>query len=106
MTHHICFPQGWFWFISLCSWESTPTPDLTAMIGALLKDRREEEDMPNREEWASRFGCTHSLRVSIGVSPRSVPPAGPQAGPKGGARRSKGSPRPGYGDRPMRRRGL
>ena len=28
------------------------------------------------------------------------------ADPKGGARRSKGSPRPGYGDRPMRRRGL
>ena len=83
MTHHICFPQGWFWFISLCSWESTPTPDLTAMIGALLKDRREEEDMPNREEWASRFGCTHSLRVSIGVSPRSVPPAGPQAALRG-----------------------
>jgi flavin-dependent dehydrogenase len=71
MTHHICFPQGWFWFISLCSWESSPTPNLTAMIGALLKDRREEEDMPSRQEWASRFGCTHSLRVSIGVSPRS-----------------------------------
>jgi flavin-dependent dehydrogenase len=71
MTHHICFPQGWFWFISLCSWESSPTPNLTAMIGALLKDRRDEEDMPDRQEWASRFGCTHSLRVSIGVSPRS-----------------------------------
>ena len=80
MTHHICVPQGWFWFISLCSWESTPTPDLTAMIGALLKDRRDEEDMPDRQEWASRFGCTHSLRVSIGVSPRSdldySPPGG------------------------------
>ena len=71
MTHHICFPQGWFWFINLCSWESSPTPDLTAMIGALLKDRRDEQDMPDRQEWASRFGCTHSLRVSIGVSPRS-----------------------------------
>jgi flavin-dependent dehydrogenase len=71
MTHHICFPQGWFWFISLCSWESSPTANLTAMIGALLEDRREEEDMPDRQEWASRFGCTHSLRVSIGVSPRS-----------------------------------
>ena len=71
MTHHICFPQGWFWFISLYSWESSPTPDLTAMIGALLKDRREEEDMPSREEWASRSGCTQSPRVSIGVSPRS-----------------------------------
>ena len=35
MTHHICFPQGWFWFISLCSWESSPTANLTAMIGAL-----------------------------------------------------------------------
>lgn len=22
--------------------------------------------MPNRQEWSSRFGCTHSLRVSIG----------------------------------------
>ena len=80
MTHHICFPQGWFWFISLCSWESSPTPDLTAMIGALLKDRRDEQDMPDRQEWASRFGCTHSLRVSIGVSPRSdldhPPPGG------------------------------
>ena len=80
MTHHICFPQGWFWFISLCSWESSPTPDLTAMIGALLNDRRDEQDMPDREEWASRFGCTHSLRVSIGVSPRSdldySPPGG------------------------------
>lgn len=80
MTHHICFPQGWFWFITLCSWESSPTPNLTAMIRALLKDRREEEDMPDRQEWASQFGCTHSLRVSIGVSPRSdlddSPPAG------------------------------
>lgn len=36
MTHHICFPQGWFWFISLCSWENSPTSNLTAMIGALL----------------------------------------------------------------------
>ena len=80
MTHHICFPQGWFWFINLCSWESSPTPNLTAMIRALLKDRREEEDLPNRQEWSSRFGCTHSLRVSIGVSPRSdldySPPGG------------------------------
>ena len=80
MTHHICFPQGWFWFISLCSWESSPTPNLTAMIAALLDDRREEEDMPSRQEWSSRFGCTHSLRVSIGVSPRSdldySPPGG------------------------------
>ena len=36
--------------------------------------------MPNRQEWASRFGCTQSLRVSIGVSPRSdldySPPGG------------------------------
>jgi 2-polyprenyl-6-methoxyphenol hydroxylase-like FAD-dependent oxidoreductase len=83
MTQHICFPQGWFWFISLCSWESSPTPNLTAMIGALLNDRREEEDMPSREEWSSRFGCTHSLRVSIGVSPRSDL----DYSPPGGARR-------------------
>jgi len=80
MTQHICFPQGWFWFITLCSWESSPTPNLTAMIGALLNDRREEEDMPSRQEWSSRFGCTHSLRVSVGVSPRSdldySPPGG------------------------------
>jgi len=80
MTHHICFPQGWFWFISLCSWESSPTPHLTAMIGALLNDRRDDADVPDRQEWASRFGCTHSLRVSIGVSPRSdlddSPPGG------------------------------
>ncbi len=80
MTHHICFPQGWFWFISLCSWESSPTPDLTAMIGALLKDRRDEQDMPDRREWASRFGCTHSLRVSIGVSPRSDLDSSPPGG--------------------------
>ncbi len=32
--------------------------------------------------------------------------AGQVADPKGVARRSKGSPPPGYGDRPMRRRGL
>jgi hypothetical protein len=83
MTHHICFPQGWFWFISLCSWESSPTANLTAMIGALLKDRREEEDMPNRQEWASRFGCTHSLRVSIGVSPRSDLDYSPPGGARG-----------------------
>jgi len=80
MTHHICFPQGWFWFINLCSWESSPTANLTAMIGALLNDRREEEDMPNRQEWASRFGCTHSLRVSVGVSPRSDLDSSPPGG--------------------------
>jgi LmbE family N-acetylglucosaminyl deacetylase len=48
----------------------------------------------------------HSLASHCAETPRARRPSGPHNAPKRVARRSKGSPTPAYGDRPMRRRAL
>ena len=39
-TQHICFPEGWMWYIPIVSWQDAPDTNLQQMIHHLLEDRR------------------------------------------------------------------
>ena len=72
-TRHLCFPEGWVWFIELASWEKAADEKLQAMIDHML-DLGPGDDYayPTRFELAERFGCEfEQFPVSIGVVPRT-----------------------------------
>ena len=74
VTRHLCFPDGWVWFIRLLSWESTPRENLVNMIDFLLDQHQagvSEEKLPGVAELADRFGCTYKVVMSIGVTVRN-----------------------------------
>jgi flavin-dependent dehydrogenase/CRP-like cAMP-binding protein len=71
-TRHLCFPEGWVWFIELASWERAPDDKLNAMIDYLLDLGDDEARYPTRFELAERFDCPlDQWPVSIGVVPRT-----------------------------------
>ena len=71
-TRHLCFPEGWVWFIELASWERAPDDKLNAMIDHLLDLGDDEASYPTRFELAEQFDCAlDQWPVSIGVVPRT-----------------------------------
>jgi flavin-dependent dehydrogenase len=68
-TRHLCFPQGWWWFITVCSWEGTPDDALERMVKAMLNELPidDGDHVPTRKEFATRFGAQTEEIVSIGV---------------------------------------
>jgi flavin-dependent dehydrogenase len=71
-TRHLCFPEGWVWFIEIVSWEDAPEENLAAMIDYLLDLPEDAPDYPTRQELAERFGCPYEQVIeSIGVVPRT-----------------------------------
>jgi flavin-dependent dehydrogenase len=70
-TRHLCFPDGWVWFIELASWEKTPDDRLQAMIDHLLDLEGPDEAYPTRNALSEQFGCQVEELFSIGVVPRS-----------------------------------
>lgn len=71
-TRHICFPEGWLWFISLISWEDTPRENLEAMITHLLEHPYEkDDDLPTRETLAKEFDARYESIFSIGFTIRT-----------------------------------
>ncbi len=73
-TRHLCFPEGWVWFIRLLSWEGTSIENLTRMIDYLL-DQHEagvpEDKLPCVTQLAERFGCAYKVVMSIGITVRT-----------------------------------
>ena len=72
-TKHMCFPDGWGWFIRLISWEKTPLANLMDLIDYLLDyafSRQSSEDLLSTQELAHEFGCTFEWIVSIGWAVR------------------------------------
>jgi flavin-dependent dehydrogenase/CRP-like cAMP-binding protein len=70
-TRHICFPEGWCWFISVVSWEGTPQENLEAMIEYLVDyPQGPDETYPSRQELEKRFGCTSETILSVGFTVR------------------------------------
>ncbi len=72
-TRHLCFPEGWVWFIELASWERASDENLTAMVDHLLDiGSPDESAYPTRFELAEQFDCPlDQWPISIGVVPRS-----------------------------------
>lgn len=71
-TRHICFPEGWLWFISLVSWEDNSQDQIEAMVKHLI-DHPEgtDEALPTREELAEQFGTSHEPIFSVGFTIRT-----------------------------------
>lgn len=63
-TQHICFAEGWMWYIPLVSWQDAPDSNLQQMLGHVLQS---EQPLPSRLELMDRFGCPASEIVSIGM---------------------------------------
>ncbi|MFP6620050.1 MAG: tryptophan 7-halogenase [Pirellulaceae bacterium] len=63
-TQHICFPEGWMWYIPIISWQDAPDTNLQQMIHHLLQD---DNPLPGRLDLADQFGCPSSEIVSIGM---------------------------------------
>jgi flavin-dependent dehydrogenase/CRP-like cAMP-binding protein len=72
-TRHLCFPQGWVWFIELASWEQASDESLQAMIDDMLDSGPDGEDgYPTRFELAEKFDApVEHWPISIGVVPRT-----------------------------------
>jgi len=71
-TKHVCFPEGWVWFIDLVSWENAADENLGRMIDHLLDiDSDDDADYPTRFELSKRFDAPcEQFVTSIGVVPR------------------------------------
>ncbi|MFD6159912.1 cyclic nucleotide-binding domain-containing protein [Nocardia sp. NPDC060256] len=72
-TRHLCFPEGWWWFITVCSWDAMPDDALRDMVGTMLDELpiEDSDDVPTRAEFAKRFGGETEEIVSIGVVVRN-----------------------------------
>jgi flavin-dependent dehydrogenase len=69
-SRQICFPEGWVWFIPICSWEQASDDGLNAMIDSVLDSDAPDEEIPARAELSERFGCPYQQIMSIGIVPR------------------------------------
>jgi flavin-dependent dehydrogenase/CRP-like cAMP-binding protein len=72
-TRHLCFPQGWVWFIELASWERAPDENLQRLVDHVLDiGSADEADYPTRFALAEQFdSALDQWPISIGVVPRS-----------------------------------
>lgn len=72
-TKHVCFPEGWGWFIKLMSWHHSPLPNLMDMVSYLL-DRAAAgvpaDKIPTVQSLSQGFGCPFEYITSIGWAVR------------------------------------
>jgi flavin-dependent dehydrogenase/AcrR family transcriptional regulator len=67
-TQHLCFREGWLWYIPVVSWQGAPTANLNKVFDRVLGSAR---GVPARDELQSAFACPAQDIVSIGLSLRS-----------------------------------
>jgi flavin-dependent dehydrogenase/AcrR family transcriptional regulator len=67
-TQHLCFPEGWLWYIPIVSWQGAPTANLSRAVERLLRSGR---NLPSRDELVKDFACPAQELVSIGLVLRS-----------------------------------
>ncbi|GAB9471323.1 hypothetical protein Gpo141_00008540 [Globisporangium polare] len=76
-TRHICFPEGWGWFIRLISWEHAPLPNLMDMLLHVIElgvKHTTVDELPSTKELSGMFGCPHEFITSIGWAVRDDAP--------------------------------
>ncbi len=62
-TQHLCFREGWMWYIPLVSWENIPDAQRESLFNRFLAG----EELPTKAELAARHGCPEEDIVSIGM---------------------------------------
>jgi flavin-dependent dehydrogenase len=69
-SRNICFPEGWVWFINLCSWQKASERGLEALVDDVLDRGEPDEHVPTRMELSKRHGVPYEMVTSIGIVPR------------------------------------
>ncbi len=67
-TQHICFKEGWVWYIPIVSWTKSKDENLSAMLKYLSDP---ESPLLSRDELATKFDCVYEQIWSIGISLRN-----------------------------------
>lgn len=76
-TRHICFPEGWGWFIRLISWEHAALPNLMDMLLHVIElgvKHTPADEIPPTKELSSMFGCPYEFINSVGWAIRDDAP--------------------------------
>ncbi|KAJ7167247.1 hypothetical protein C8R43DRAFT_169369 [Mycena crocata] len=73
-TKHLCFPEGWGWFIGLISWERAPLANLMDLISHLVASAAAgipADDFPCTRALSKTFECPYEFITSIGWAVRN-----------------------------------
>ncbi|ELR09447.1 hypothetical protein VC83_01902 [Pseudogymnoascus destructans] len=73
-TKHICFPEGWGWFIKLISWEKSPLSNLMDLISYVIDNAKRNVaacDIPSTKVLSEMFDCPYEFITSIGWAVRN-----------------------------------
>ncbi|KAJ7214508.1 hypothetical protein GGX14DRAFT_611028 [Mycena pura] len=74
VTKHMCFPEGWGWFIKLISWEHAPLTNLMDMCAFLIDNARRSvlpTQVPCTAKLSHAFSCPYEYITSIGWAVRN-----------------------------------
>ncbi|KAJ1555838.1 hypothetical protein HK405_012020 [Cladochytrium tenue] len=73
-TNHICYNEGWSWWIRLLSWNQTPLANLMDYINYLFvlqSHNVKSRDLPTIAKLAKTFNCVYKPIVSVGFVVRT-----------------------------------
>ena len=73
-TKHMCFPEGWGWFIGLISWHHAPLANLMDLLAYIIDSASEgipADELPCTQELSNAFDCPYEFITSIGWAVRN-----------------------------------
>jgi len=73
-TKHMCFPEGWGWFIGLISWHHAPLANLMDLLAYIIDSASEgipADEIPCTQELSHAFDCPYEFITSIGWAIRN-----------------------------------
>ena len=73
-TKHMCFPEGWGWFIGLISWHHAPLPNLMDLLAYVVDSATEgvpADEILCTQDLSNAFDCPYEFITSIGWAVRN-----------------------------------
>ncbi|MCJ1418649.1 hypothetical protein MMC32_004997 [Xylographa parallela] len=73
-TKHICFPEGWGWFIGLISWHHASLANLMDLLAYIIDSATKgvpADEIPCTQELSKAFDCPYEFITSIGWAVRN-----------------------------------
>ncbi|KAJ7355762.1 hypothetical protein DFH08DRAFT_1053215 [Mycena albidolilacea] len=73
-TKHICFPEGWGWFIGVISWHHAPLANLMDLVAHVIASAAAgipAEEFSCTRELSDAFACPYEFITSIGWAVRN-----------------------------------
>ncbi|KAL8932859.1 MAG: hypothetical protein Q9211_006087 [Gyalolechia sp. 1 TL-2023] len=73
-TKHMCFPEGWGWFIGLISWHHAPMANLMDLLEFMVENASGQvpaDEIPSTQDLSAVFECPFEFITSIGWAVRN-----------------------------------